>query len=120
MPKSQMTSLLKCADFGLVALEESCVGLMSPSRIHGYLACGKPLIYVGPDGSNVMEAICNYDCGGFRVGEEDLPGLERCLARIASGEIDYSALSSNARRAARERYSEAIGASDVADFIVQD
>ena len=44
---------------------------VTQQEIHGYLACGKPLIYVGPDGSNVTEAICNYDCG-FRVGEEDL------------------------------------------------
>jgi glycosyltransferase involved in cell wall biosynthesis len=119
VPKIQIASLLEYADFGLVALEEACVGLMSPSKIHGYLACGKPLIYVGPDGSNVSEAIRNYDCG-FRVGEKDLPGFERCLARIADGEIDYSLLSNNARRGAQERYAEPVGARDVADFITSD
>jgi glycosyltransferase involved in cell wall biosynthesis len=114
-----MAYLLECADFGLVALKESCVGLMSPSKIHGYLACGKPLIYIGPDGSNVSDAIGNYDCG-FRVDEKDLPGLDRCLARISDGEIDYPTLSGNARRAAQERYSEPVGPRDVAGFIMSD
>ena len=119
LPRAQVSCLLECAGFGLVALKESCAGLISPSKIHGYLACGKPLIYIGPDGTNVSDAIRDYNCG-FRVGENDVAGLDRCLARIADGGFDYSALSSNARRAAQERYSEPAGPRNVAGFITSD
>src|SRR5262249_5035780 len=53
VPKARAARLIGQADFGLVALERSCVGLMSPSKIHGYLVRGKPLLYLGAAGSNV-------------------------------------------------------------------
>ncbi len=115
--KSQVASLLKQADFGLVALKESCVGLLSPSKIYSYLIWGKPLLYIGPEGSNVADAIRDYDCG-FGIGEKDLAGLENCLTRIAQNEIDYAKLSENACRAARERYTEPVGERELADFIL--
>lgn len=103
--KTQMPSLLRAADFGLVALERSCVGLMSPSKIHGYLACGKPLLYLGPSASNVAEAIETFRCG-YRVDERDAAGLAKTLQDLAAGAADYQTLSRNALHAAAERYVE--------------
>ena len=64
---------------------------MSPSKIHGYLACGKPLLYVGAARSNVGDAIETYGCG-FRIDLRDPAAFEAVLARIAQPDFDYPTL----------------------------
>jgi hypothetical protein len=112
-------ALLRAADLGLVALEKDCVGLMSPSKIHGYLALGKPLLYLGPAGSNVAEAIERFGCG-LRADEGDAVGLAELLRRVAAGEFDYAAACRNAARAGAARYSEPAAVRDILDFIEQE
>jgi hypothetical protein len=114
--KARVPGLIRASDFGLVALERSCVGLMSPSKIHGYLALGKPLIYLGPPGSNVAEAIEQFGCG-VRADEDDPGGLSRQLRAIASGGFDYTEASRNATRAGALRYSEPVAVRDILGFI---
>ena len=108
IPKTQMKSLIQHADCGLVTLERSCVGLMSPSKIHGFLLQGKPLLYLGAAGSNVADAINDYGCG-LQIDEKDPASLANALERIAQGQVDLVQMSRNARRAAGERYTECVG-----------
>jgi colanic acid biosynthesis glycosyl transferase WcaI len=117
--RAALEVLRREADLGLVALEQSCVGLMSPSKIHGYLLAGKPLLYLGPAGSNVADAIDDFQCG-FRVAERDPAALSDCLARIARGEVDLAALGARARQAAAARYVEEVGATAVATYIIEE
>ncbi len=63
LQSADFSALLKWADFGLVALEPNCLGLISPSKLHAWLCAGKPVIYVGPEGSNVSETVQAFDCG---------------------------------------------------------
>lgn len=112
VPKACLPAVLQAADFGLVALEQSCVGLMSPSKIHAYLAQGKPLLYLGPPGSNVADAIDQYGCG-LRVDERDAAGLARALAALADGSFDHATARAAALRASAERYTEAVGLRDL-------
>jgi hypothetical protein len=114
--RERMPALIRAADFGLVALERSCVGLMSPSKIHGYLLCGKPLLYVGPAGSNVAEAITAFGCG-LRVEQDDLAGWLSCVQAIGGADFDYAALSARAARAAAARYTERVGVRDLITFL---
>lgn len=109
LPRSAFEMLLDQVDFGLVCLQDECAGLVSPSKIHSYLSHGVPLLYLGPAGSNVAEAIDEFGCG-FHVGPSDFDGLESSLRQIASDELDHGELRRRARRAAAERYSEGIGA----------
>ena len=116
VPNSRFPALMRAADFGLVALERGCVGLMSPSKIHGYLALGKPLIYLGPPGSNVAEAIEQFGCG-VRADEADAAGLADLLHEIAAGTFDYGAACRNAARAGAARYSEPVAVRAILGFI---
>jgi hypothetical protein len=116
VPRPVVPALLAAANLGLVCLEKGCVGLMSPSKIHGYLAAGKPLLYLGPPGSNVADALDQYGCG-WRVDEGDAAGLERLLAGLAAGRHDLGAAAAAARRAAAERYTEAVAARDLAALV---
>jgi glycosyltransferase involved in cell wall biosynthesis len=108
IPKAQMPALVEHADFGLVTLDRSCVGLMSPSKIHGFLVQGKPLLYLGADGSNVADAIADYGCG-VQIEERDCRNLTATLDRIEKGLVDLREMSRNARRAATERYTDGVG-----------
>ena len=106
-----LAAVLDAAHFGLVTLERGCVGLLSPSKIHGYLARGKPLLYLGPPGSNVAEAVDRYGCG-LRVDEGDAAGLEQGLSAVLANGFDYAAWSANARAAYDARYNAAAGHAD--------
>ena len=101
VPQPQFEFLVEASDFGLVALDRRCVGLMSPSKIYAYLAHGKPLLYVGPSGSNVADAIAAYACG-FQIGEAEPAALAAQLASICSPGFDYARLSHQALLAAAE------------------
>ncbi len=114
--KGCVPALIRAADFGLVALERGCVGLMSPSKIHGYLALGKPLIYLGPPGSNVAEAIEQFGCGA-RADEGDPAGLAALLADVASGRFDHAAACRGAARAGADRYCEPVAVREMVRFI---
>jgi len=111
VPRAVYRQLLAAADFGLIALESSCSGLMSPSKLHSYLAAGKPVLYLGPPASNVGEAIADFDCG-LQIDETDPAAFSRALGQIAQGRIDVSRLAAGAQRAARERYSADAGLRD--------
>lgn len=109
VPRDRVARLIESADFGLVTLEDRCAGLMSPSKIHGYLAAGKPLLYLGPPGSNVAEAIDQYGCG-VRAGYDEAGSVGRSLERLASPSLDYRTMATGAVAAARDRHTEEVAA----------
>ena len=47
----------------LITLDDRSLGVMSPSKLHANLAAGLPILYVGPERSNVDEAIRRHDVG---------------------------------------------------------
>lgn len=116
LPQASLQMLFEAADFGLVVLNPSCVGLMSPSKIHRYLAFGTPLIYIGPEGSNVAEAVETYHCG-FRIDHDDRQALERCFHSILADHFDYNTLVQKALHASSSRYCQQLGLQDVCALI---
>jgi colanic acid biosynthesis glycosyl transferase WcaI len=96
------------ADYGLVTLSRTCVGLMSPSKIHGYLAQGKPSIYIGARGSSVADAIAQYQCG-VQIAEDDGAALTALLSELPPDEGAYATMSRRALAPAQDRYTEAVG-----------
>ena len=114
--RASYMGLLRKAHFGLVALEHSCIGLMSPSKIHAYLAAGVPLIYIGPECSNVDEAVKRYHCG-FRIDEDDPEGWVKRLDMILSPDFAYNEFSCRAIEAAREQYSDGVGRAGIVEYL---
>jgi UDP:flavonoid glycosyltransferase YjiC (YdhE family) len=75
---------------------------MSPSKLHANLAAGLPVVYVGPEGSNVDEAIQRHGVGrSLRHG--DVEGLVRAVRELAADD----GVRARARRAFEEHYSDA-------------
>lgn len=82
LPAAEFSALLHWADFGLVALEPNCVGLMSPSKMHAWLEAGKPVIYIGPEGSNVTETVRTFGCG-FIVNPAEPNSFDQVVIRVS-------------------------------------
>lgn len=72
VPKEVTPAIMAGADAALITLDDLSLGVMSPSKLHANLAAGLPILYVGPAGSNVDEAIARFDCGtSLRHGDVD-------------------------------------------------
>ncbi len=80
VPDEQVPSLLAAADLALVSLADEALGVMSPSKVHSYLAMGLPVVYLGPPRSNVAHAIEQFDCG-VRVQHGDVGMFVKAIQR---------------------------------------
>lgn len=106
VPEPEARSMLAMADCALVTLRDSYLGVISPSKIHASLAMGLPLIYVGPEGGNVDEAIQRFKCGvSLRNGDVD--GLVRFIRQMMAEPAYLNALKIRARKGYEAAYSDA-------------
>lgn len=97
--KEATPAVMAGAHGALITLDERSLGVMSPSKLHANLAAGLPVLYVGPPGSNVDEAIRRFDCGSsLRHG--DAEGLVAAV-RALRGE---QAVRARARAAFEQAY----------------
>jgi glycosyltransferase involved in cell wall biosynthesis len=82
-PKTSTPELLAGADAALITLDDRSLGVISPSKLHSSLGAGLPIVYVGPTGSNVDEAIARFDCG-WSLREGDVAGLVAAVRALAA------------------------------------
>jgi len=102
VPKEETPAVMAGADGALITLDERALGVMSPSKLHANLAAGLPVLYVGPSGSNVDEAIAAHGCG-TSLREGDLDGL---VAAVRALREDAVAARARSRAAFEKAYSD--------------
>ncbi len=102
VPKEGTPSVMASAHAALVTLRDDILGIMSPSKIHSNLAQGLPLIYVGPETSNVDEAVKRFGCG-ISLRHGDSGGLAAFVRRLVADGAERERM----RRAAREAFERA-------------
>ncbi len=72
VPKEETPAVLAGADCALISLDDRAIGIQSPCKMNGSLAMGVPVVYAGPTGTNVDDAITEYACGfSLRQGDVD-------------------------------------------------
>jgi colanic acid biosynthesis glycosyl transferase WcaI len=101
VPKDDTPAVMAGADLALITLDDRSLGVMSPSKLHANLAAGLPVVYVGPEGSNVDEAIRRHDVGRS-VRHGDVKGFVEAIRELAADD----GAGRRARRAFEERYSD--------------
>lgn len=102
VPKEQTPEVMALADCALITLNESALGVISPSKLHSNLAMSLPIIYIGPEGGNVDQAIKGYNCGvSLRHGE-----ARKVVEFIQTLRRDENVLK-NYRRRARQAFETA-------------
>jgi colanic acid biosynthesis glycosyl transferase WcaI len=105
VPRELTPSLLSGADCTLISLDDAWRGIMSPCKLNGSLAIGLPVVYVGPTGTNVDEAIDRFGCG-WSLRQGDLDGTVDAIRRLRKDPRLAEERSRNARRAFEETYSD--------------
>ncbi|HEV7299176.1 MAG TPA: glycosyltransferase family 4 protein [Tepidisphaeraceae bacterium] len=98
VPKEQTPAVMNTAQVALITLRDDALGIMSPSKLHSNLAMALPVVYVGPAGSNVDDAITRFDCGvSLRAGQTQ--ALVDQLTALAADAERTATLRRNARAA---------------------
>jgi putative colanic acid biosynthesis glycosyltransferase WcaI len=106
VPKETTPSVLRGAIAVLISLDDGSLGVMSPCKLHGGLATGRPVIYIGPTGTNVDDAIEAYGCG-FSLRQGDVDGVVDAVRRLRDDRQLRDELGRNARKAFEEAYCDA-------------
>lgn len=103
VPKADTPGVMAGAGCALILLADEALGVMSPSKLHANLAAGLPIVYVGPQGSNVDAAIARFGCGvSLRNG--DAIGLADVIVRLRDDPSWRAELCASSRRAFEECY----------------
>jgi glycosyltransferase involved in cell wall biosynthesis len=103
LPWAEVHEVMAGADGALITLDDRSLGIISPSKLHANLAAGLPVLYVGPAGSNVDEAIQRFGCGtSLRNGDVD--GLVAAVRGLRDG----SEQRARARGAFEAAYTDAV------------
>ena len=102
-PRHALEDSLAAADVHLVSLLPALEGLISPSKLYGVLAAGRPLIFVGESDGEVSRVVGSAECGlSVRVG--DASGLAASLQYLRAADEARSQMGIRARQVACEKY----------------
>lgn len=101
--KDQTPAVMATADCALITLENYAAGVMSPSKLHSNLAMGLPILYIGPTGTNVDEAIAGFACG-TSVRPGDVEAAVKFLRGLMHDRTKQGELRRSARKAFEEAY----------------
>jgi glycosyltransferase involved in cell wall biosynthesis len=103
LPTAQARAAMGLASCSLITLHDDSLGVMSPSKLHSNLASSLPVIYVGPRGSNVDEAIERFGCG-VSLRPDDADGLVRFVRGLLADPAKHQRLRTSARAAFEAAY----------------
>lgn len=86
VPLEQLASLLVTADAHLITLREQFWGYVLPSKVYGCVDSGKPILYIGPQESDVHLLCSTKSTPGWyaRVATGDADGVFQTLERLAA------------------------------------
>jgi colanic acid biosynthesis glycosyl transferase WcaI len=108
VPKELTPSVLAGAGCTFISLDDRSLGIMSPCKMNGSLAMSMPIVYAGPPGSNVDEAIATYGCG-FSLRQGDVEGLTAAIERLREDPELVADLSKKARLAFEDAHCDRRG-----------
>mgnify|MGYP003575468176 CR=1 FL=1 len=82
LPRAEQVNFINSFDISIVSLDMKMYGLGVPSKTYNILVAGKPILYVGPEGSEIDRLIDDYKIIGWSVVNSN--DLEKQLADIIS------------------------------------
>ena len=62
-PAERLHQSLSAADLHLVTMQSAIEGLVVPSKLYGALGAGRPVVFLGPPGSEAARTVQEHDCG---------------------------------------------------------
>jgi hypothetical protein len=87
----QLANLLVTPDAHLITLSDAFVGFALPSKVHGCIASGKPILFIGSDQSDVHRLCLNSNAHYERISVGDVEGcftaLEHLVEHVDQGNM---------------------------------
>lgn len=80
VPMDQLSALLVTPDAHLITLSDAFVGYVLPSKVHGCVASGRPLLFIGSEKSDVHSLACGPL--GPRYQRVDAGDVRACTAAL--------------------------------------
>lgn len=118
-PLSDIRYSLSAADVHLVALGEAMSGIIHPCKIYGAMAVGRPILYLGPNDSFIMDILSQYSLG-WHVQHGAVDDAERVIREIERLPADQlSSMGIQARQVVSERFGKNNLCGQFCDFIIQ-
>jgi glycosyltransferase involved in cell wall biosynthesis len=93
---------------GLVTQKSDTVGSVVPSKVYGIMAAGRPVLYIGPEGTTPARIIQQFECG-WRIEPGDAAGLVRLLDNVERNRLLLANAGTRARGAFEKHYDKPIG-----------
>lgn len=106
--RSELRKSLADGHLGLVTQLPQTLGSVVPSKIYGIMAAGRPLLYIGPDGSTPACHIRRFNCG-WHIQPGDVDGLENLLLHLSEDRRLIAEAGVRARAAFEQNFSQPIG-----------
>jgi hypothetical protein len=86
----------------------STKGSVVPSKIYGIMAAGRPLLYVGPEGSTPAQHILRFNCG-WHILPGDTDSLGSLMRHLNSNRHLVSEAGQRGRTAFEQNFEKSIG-----------
>jgi glycosyltransferase involved in cell wall biosynthesis len=104
--QDKLCNSLGAADVHLVSLHHEVEGLVFPSKFYGVLAAGRPLIFLGDEGSDIARLVKHHDIGEV-VPPEDGARLADSIRKIAADPLRHRGMGERARALCDSQFSRA-------------
>lgn len=98
-PLSELAYSLSAADVHLVSMGNEMVGIVHPCKIYGAMACGRPILLLGPKASHVGELLETHRVG-WQVDHDDVDTAVQILQQaIATSSTELAEMGQRGRQA---------------------
>lgn len=92
-----LTASLAVGDLHLVTLRPGCEEFVFPSKLYGIAAAGRPVLFIGPPGSEVAQCVSRNGLG-IVAARDDIPGMATAIRQLAANSNAWLFHSSSAQR----------------------
>lgn len=102
-PYADLPGLLASSDVLLVPLDREKSQMSVPSKLYNFLAAGRPVLGLAPEGSEVAALIRDTDCGAV-APPDDVAAIRDAVLRLAADGAARARMGLNARRYVVENF----------------
>lgn len=90
VPLDRLPALLMAADAHLITLRPEFAGIVLPSKVYACIASGRPIVFVGPQTSDVHRLCLEGAAAGYvRIEPGDIQGFAEALEHLAGSDSKY-------------------------------
>lgn len=100
-PRSKLAESLSVGHLHLVTVLPGCERYVYPSKLHGILTIGRPVLFIGPADCEIARLIAARGLG-LAFERSNITGIAQAIAHLAAHDAEREAMAKNARRFAEE------------------